>query len=157
MKRNILQLVGLVLLLSMASSTVQAKKVQYTIRIYQIIYNGDTLQTGGDVIHTGVLKKHTNRMPIATLDDGKGLYLEMLVTMEGVMLDRFTVFQHKYFAKDGEDWRLLAVSPRLKFQGRHFDRGHYSYHDPQSGETLEVMYQLTADPYKKKKKKKKNK
>ncbi|MBO6517670.1 MAG: hypothetical protein JJ975_14080 [Bacteroidia bacterium] len=153
MKRKILQLSVLALLFMAGASSAHAKKVQYTVRIYTIIYNGDTLQTGGDVVHSGVMKKHSKRLPIATLDNGESLHLEMWITMEGVMLDRFNVFQHKYYTKNGEAWRLVAVTPRLKFYGSHYDRGHYSYTDPQSGETLEVMYQLTVDPYKKKKKK----
>jgi hypothetical protein len=128
---------------------VQAKKYQYELRIYKIIYNGDTLSTGGDVVRTGVLKKHTKRLPIATLSDGRSLHLEMWLTVEGVMLDKFNVFQHKYYALDGEDWLLLTVSPRLKFKGRHYDRGRYYYRDPLTNESLEVMYKLTVDPYKK--------
>lgn len=136
------------------SNTAIAKKYSYEIRIYTIIYNGDTLETGGDVVQSGILKKHTNRLPIATLDDGRSLHLEMWLTVEGVMLDKFNVFQHKYYALDGEEWLLMTVSPRLKFKGRHYDKGHYSYRDPRTDETLEVMYKLTVDPYKKKKKSK---
>ena len=93
-----------------------AKKYKYEVRIYTIVYNGDTLETGGHVIRSGILKKHTNRMPIATLNDGRSLHLEMWLTVEGVMLDKFNVFQHKYYALDGEVWLLMTVSPRLKFQ-----------------------------------------
>ncbi|MFT5723361.1 MAG: hypothetical protein ACI9JN_000471 [Bacteroidia bacterium] len=149
--RNILLLVCLFAF----SIGAQAKKYAYEIRIYTIIYNGDTLETSGDVVRTGILKKHTKRLPIATLNDGRSLHLEMWLTVEGVMLDKFNVFQHKYYALDGEEWLLMTVSPRLKFKGRHYDKGHYYYRDPQTGETLEVMYKLTVDPYKKKKKKKK--
>lgn len=128
-----------------------AKKYKYELRIYTIIYNGDTLETGGDVIRSGILKKHTKRIPIATLNDGRSLHLEMWLTVEGVMLDKFNVFQHKYFTLDGEDWLLMTVSPRLKFQGRHYDKGHYLYRDPRTGESLEVMYRPTVDRHKKKK------
>ena len=125
--------------------------MEYTLRVYKVIYNGDTLDLGGDVVRSGVIKKHTRRLPIATLDDGRSLHLEMWLTMEGVMLDRFTVFQHRYYTRNGEDWSLLAVSPRLKFIGRHYDRGHYKYVDHKTGESMEVFYELTVDQYKKKK------
>ncbi len=128
-----------------------AKKYKYEVRIYTIVYNGDTLETGGHVIRSGILKKHTNRMPIATLNDGRSLHLEMWLTVEGVMLDKFNVFQHKYYALDGEVWLLMTVSPRLKFQGRHYDKGHYTYRDQRTGESLEVMYRLTVDRQKQKK------
>lgn len=157
MKRTIIQLSALILLFFTVLPSAQAKKRTYSLRIYTIIHNGDTLQTGGDVVREGVMKKHTKRLPIATLNNGHSLHLELWLTVEGVMLDKYNVFQHKYYEKDGDDWRLIAVSPRLKFKGRHYDRGHYTYRDPQSGETLEVFYQLIVDDINKKKKKKKKK
>jgi len=144
---------GLLGMLMISCSIAQAKKFQYKLTIYKIIYNGDTLQLGGNVVKKGVMKKHTKRLSIATLDDGSTLHLEMWLTVEGVMLDKFNVFQHKYYTFKDDAWTLLAVSPRLKFMGRHYDRGHYTYNDPRNGESLEVFYELTVDPYKKKKKK----
>jgi hypothetical protein len=152
MKQFSLRILVCILCIFALSSSSFAKKYKYEIRIYTIIYNGDTLETSGDVVRQGILKKHTKRLPIATLDDGRSLHLEMWLTVEGVMLDKFNVFQHKYYALDGEDWLLMTVSPRLKFQGRHYDKGHYFYRDPRTEETLEVMYKLTVDRYKKKKK-----
>lgn len=154
MKSNIKRLLLALFVITAFATNSFAKKYNYEIRIYTIIYNGDTLQTGGDIVRSGIMKKHTNRIPVATLDDGRSLHLEMWLTVEGVMLDKFNVFQHKYYTLDGEEWLLMTVSPRLKFQGRHYDKGHYTYRDPQTGESLEVMYKLTVDPYKKKKKKK---
>ena len=142
-------------MLCLFTSSSLAKKYKYEIRIYTIIYNGDTLETSGDVVRSGILKKHTKRIPVATLDDGRSLHLEMWLTVEGVMFDQFNVFQHKYFALDGEEWLLMTVSPRLKFKGRHYDKGHYTYRDPRTGESLEVMYKLTVDRYRKPKKSKK--
>lgn len=154
MKKGLLQLGVFLFVLFGASTSLYAKKVEYQLTVYKIIYNGDTLNLGGDVKLSGVMKKHTKRLPIATLNDGTTLHIEMWLTQEGVMMDKFNVFQHKYYVKDGDSWRLMAVTPRLKFLGKHYDRGHYTYRDPRSGETLEVMYQLTVDTYKKKKKKK---
>ena len=141
-------------LTGMFSFASYAKKMTYELRIFSIVYNGDTLQTGGDVVKTGILKSHTKRLPIATLNDEQSLHLELWLTMEGAGKDRFTVFQHKYYIYQNESWLLMAVAPRLKFKGRHYDRGHYYYNDPKTGETLDVTYKLIAEPYKKKKKKK---
>lgn len=131
-------------------SSVQAKKMHYEMLIYKLVLNGDTLEDATNLKLSGVMKKHTKRLKLLELEDGSTLHVEMWITKEGVAASKFTVFQHKYYTKKDELWKLMTVTPRLKFKGDHIDRGHYKYRDPQTDESLELFYQLKVVPYKKK-------
>ena len=154
-KHRGIRLLFLLLSYVLFSEQIQAKKMSYRIEVYEIVYNGDTLNTGGPIILEGIIKKHTRRLPIATLNTGESLHLELWLTVEGTMKQRFTTVQNKYYTRDEDAWRLVAVAPRIGFKGRHYDRGHYLYHDPLTEETLEVKYKLEADFYQKASKRKK--
>jgi hypothetical protein len=143
--------------LSSAGYALSAKKMSYTMTIYKLILNGDTLEEAVDVQLTGIMKKHTKRLKIIALEDNSTLHAELWVTKEGVAAKKFTVIQTKYYTKKDEYWKLMAVAPRLKFEGDHLDRGHYSYNDRVTGESMEIFYRLTIVTVKKSKKKKKKK
>ncbi|MFT5156229.1 MAG: hypothetical protein ACI83I_000772 [Bacteroidia bacterium] len=123
----------------------KAQKMNYEIKILKFYLNGDTIDLDEPIVFTGTLKKHSRRMEVVKVGD-RTLHLEFWLTQEGVMGQKFNVFQHKYYYKNtDESWRLLCVTPRLKFIGRHYDRGHYKYYDPLNGEELEVYYVLSVD------------
>jgi hypothetical protein len=139
------------------TSSLFAKKYDYSMTIYKFILNGDTLEELADMELIGLMKTHTKRLPMTILEDGSTLHIEMWITKEGVAADRFTVFQHKYYTKKEEYWKLITVTQRLKFKGDHLDRGHYKYFDPKTKESLEIFYDLTVKPHKRHRKGKKTK
>lgn len=151
--RSTVSLLAVILFCTQPTNALAGKKMTYTMTVYKLILNGDTLQEAADLQLSGVMKKHTKRLPMVALDDGSVLHIEMWITKEGVAAQKFTVFQCKYYTKENELWTLMAVTPRLKFIGDHMDRGHYTYKDPQTGESLELFYQLSVVPLKKKKRK----
>ena len=154
MKASYFRLALVLLLVGLSANQLSAaKKMSYSMTVFKLILNGDTLEAAADLNLSGIMKGHTKRLPMLVLEDGSTLHVELWITKEGVSAQKFTVFQHKYYTKKDELWTLMAVTPRLKFVGDHMDRGHYTYRDPQSGENLELFYSLTVTPYNKRKKK----
>lgn len=142
-------LLTIVILLGCGSEALAKKKMNYNLVVYKLVLNGDTMEKATNLNLSGIMKGHTKRLPMLALEDGSTLHIELWVTKEGVAAQKLTVFQHKYYTKKDEYWTLMAVTPRLKFVGDHLDRGHYYYRDPQSGESLEIFYQLTVTTVKK--------
>ena len=68
--------------LCFTSNQVFSAKLEFQIEISQVIYDGDTLHFNKKVKLQGEMKNHTQRLAIATLDDGTVLHLEMWVTLE---------------------------------------------------------------------------
>ena len=126
-----------------------AKKYKYELRIYTIIYNGDTLETGGDVIRTGILKKaHEAYYLVATLNDGRSLHLRNVAhgrrRYAGQIQRLPTQILH---ALDGEEWLLMTVSPRLEISRTTLRQRPLSCIETLGqAKRLEVMYRLNRRP-----------
>ena len=135
----------LIFLLLGMSSAYAGKKANYDMMYHAVVYNGDTLQMATGKHLKGTVKKHTNRMPVGELPNGDFLYVKVWLSKEGVNKSKMYVVQHRYFAKNSlGEWRQICVSRRIKFDGNHLENARYQYTDPQSGESLAVLYKLTV-------------
>lgn len=135
----------LLLFVSTVSVSLGAKKASFEMKYYAVVYNGDTVKMATGKQLKGVVKKHTKRLPVGELANGDFLYVEVWLSREGVNQSKMYVVQHRYFAKNSEGkWRQICVSRRFKFNGNHLENAKYQYSDPQSGETLAVLYRLSV-------------
>ncbi len=123
-------------------TNVSAQKYSYDFTITSIVYNGEPQQLDNAISKKGFLKKSTDRLLIAPLNDGSNLYAEIVITTEGVMLDKYTVVQIKYYTRKKKKWTLFCVSQRRKFKNNHVDKGTFGYNDPNSNESLSLEYSL---------------
>lgn len=121
-----------------------AQKAIYQLKVQKVVYNTDSSFFPTVQEFSGEFKKNSDLIEIWEYDGGS-ILIQLELLEEGYGKDKYMVHKSKYYHIKGKRRSIIATTPRHRFDKKYFKKGRLEYHDPNSGDFLAVVFELTLN------------
>jgi hypothetical protein len=123
----------------------KAQKMSYHLDVIKVVHNQDSTDSDFSMLEQGAFKKSSGLINLWEKENEDVISMDLLVTEEGVGRDKYLVFQAKYYLiKNNGKPRLVATSPRHRFDKIYENNNRFEYFDPNNNEKLAIVFRLNV-------------